>query len=148
MFSGRAVLAWLGWWVALLVLYLALADSRRPEELVAGVVVAALGATAQALVRRGREVALALTPRMLLGLVRPLRDVPRDLVVLARVLGRRRAPDARTVRVPFAATGRDPHDAAQRAVAVIGGSISPNSIVIEVDEERGELLVHRLANER
>ena len=148
MSSGRAVLAWLGWWVALLVLYLALADSRRPEELVAGGIVAALGASAQALVRRGREVALAPTPRMLLGLVRPLRDVPRDLVLLARVLVRRSAPDARTVRVPFAATGRDPHDAAERAVAVIAGSIAPNTIVVEVDEEHGELLVHRLADDR
>jgi multisubunit Na+/H+ antiporter MnhE subunit len=147
MSSGRAVLAWLGWWVALLVLYLALADSRRLEEIVAGAVVAALGATVQALVRREREVSLALTPRMLLDLVRPLRNVPRDLVLLTGVLARRSAPRARTVRVPFAATGRGPHDAAERAVAVLAGSLSPNSVVIEVDEEGGSLLVHRLVDE-
>ena len=91
---------------------------------------------------------MAPTPRTLLGLVRPLRDVPRDLLLLTRVLVRRSAPDARTVRVPFAATGRDPRDAAERAVAVIGGSIAPNTIVVEVDEEHGELLVHRLADHR
>jgi multisubunit Na+/H+ antiporter MnhE subunit len=147
MSSRRAVLAWFGWWIALFLLYVALADSRRPEELVAGVVVGALGAAAATLVRREREVLLAPTPAMLGELVRALRDVPGDLVLLGRVLVRRSAPRARTVRVPFTATGRDPHDAAARATAVFAGSIAPNSIVIEVDEERGELLVHRLVDD-
>ncbi len=144
--TRRTGLAWLVWWLILLVLYLALADSRRPEELVAGVAVAAFGATAAILVRREREVLLAPTPAMGLALLRAAGAVPRDLVLLARVLARRSAPDARTVRVPFAATGRGPHDAAARATAVLAGSLSPNSVVIAIDEEREEMLVHRLVD--
>lgn len=148
MSSRRTALAWPGWWLALYLLYLALADSRRPEELVAGAVVAGLGAVAAMLVRRGREVLMAPTPAMALQLLRAVRDVPGDLVLLGRVLVRRAAPDARTERVPFTATGRDPHDAAARATAVLAGSLAPGSIVIEIDEEREELLVHRLAERR
>src|SRR6478735_4432812 len=103
MSSRRGVLAGVASWVLLFVLYLALADSRRPEELVAGAIVAALGAAAAALVRREREVLLAPTPGMLLEPLRALRDVPHDLVLLARVLVARSAPRSRTVKVPFAA---------------------------------------------
>jgi multisubunit Na+/H+ antiporter MnhE subunit len=148
MSTRRRVFAWAGSWVAMFALYVALADSRRPEELVAGAVVATLGAAAAALVRREREVLLAPTPGMLLELVRALRDVPRDLVLLARVLVRRSAPSARVVEVPFEAVGRDPHDGAARAIGVIAGSLSPNSVVIKVDEEARALLVHRLVDER
>ena len=91
---------------------------------------------------------LSPTPAMALEVLRAARDVPGDLVLLARVLTRRSAPDARTVRVPFPATGRDPHAAAARATAVIAGSLAPNSVVIEIDEEHDELLVHRLADPR
>ena len=147
MFSRRGVLAWVASWVVLFVLYLALADSRRPEELVAGAVVAALGAAAATLVRREREVLLAPTPGMLLEPLRALRDVPRDLLLLARVLVRRSAPSARTVKVPFEAVGRDPHDGAARAIGVIAGSVSPNSVVIKVDEEARALIVHRLVDD-
>jgi multisubunit Na+/H+ antiporter MnhE subunit len=146
MSSRRGVLAWVASWVVLFVLYLALADSRRPEELVAGAVVAAFGAAAAALVRREREVLLAPTPGMLLEPLRALRDVPRDLVLLARVLVRRSAPRARIVKVPFEAVGRDPHDGAARAIGVIAGSVSPNSVVIKVDEEAHALIVHRLVD--
>lgn len=147
MSSRRGVLAWVASWVVLFVLYLALADSRRPEELVAGALVAALGAVAAALVRREREVLLAPTPGMLLEPVRALRAVPGDLVLLARVLVRRSAPRARTIKVPFEAVGRDPHDGAARAIGVIAGSISPNAIVIKVDEDARALLVHRLVDD-
>ncbi|MGZ6641291.1 MAG: Na+/H+ antiporter subunit E [Solirubrobacteraceae bacterium] len=143
----RAVLAWLGWYATLLALYLALADSRRPEELVAGAAVAAFGTAVAMLVRREREVLLAPTPAMAFELVRAVGRVPGDLVLLAHVLVRRSAPRARTVKVPFEAVGRDPHDGAARAIGVIAGSLSPNSVVIKVDEEARALLVHRLVDE-
>jgi hypothetical protein len=137
-----AVRAWLAWWVLLTALYVALADSRRLEEVVAAVVVGAFGATASLLVRQERDVVLR--PRW--GTVaRELRTVlawPRDLVLLARALARR--PRGRVVEVPFAATGEDPRDAAERAFAVAGRSLAPNQIVIGIDAERGVLAYHEL----
>jgi hypothetical protein len=77
--------------------------------------------------------------------LRPLLRWPRDLLWLARALVLR--PRGRIVEVPFEATGDDPHSAARRALAVAGGSLAPNSIVVEIDAERGVLVRHDLVED-
>jgi Na+/H+ ion antiporter subunit len=146
--GGRrgAIRAWLGWWLALFALYVALTDSRRAEELVAGLVVGALGATAAVLVRQAREVVLRPRARWVgQEFGRALRAWPRDLVLLAAALVRR--PHGRVVEERFTATGEDPHDAARRALAVAGRSAAPNRVVIAVDADRGVLVSHVLVDE-
>ena len=137
--------AWLLWWVLLTALYVALTDTRRPQELGAAVLIGALGAAAATIVRARREVVLRPRPRDLLAVWHGVRRWPRDLVLLARAQVAREP--GRIVEVPFAATGEDPRSAARRAVAVAAGSLAPNSIVIEIDAERGVLVRHELVND-
>jgi hypothetical protein len=143
--AAGALRAWLGWWVALTVLWLALADSRRLEEVVAGVLVGALGATVAVVVRAQREVVLRPRPRWVLQAMRPGLRWPRDLVALSRALVRR--PGGRIVEEPFEATGEDPRSAARRALAVVGGTLAPNSIVIAIDADRGVVVRHELVED-
>jgi hypothetical protein len=142
--GGRrgAVRAWLASWALLTALYVALTDSRRPEELVAAAIVGALGATAAALVRHEREVVLRPRPGDVAGELRTILSWPRDLALLATALVRR--PPGKVVEMPFEATGSDPRDAGRRALAVAGRSLAPNTIVIAIDEERGVLQAHQL----
>jgi multisubunit Na+/H+ antiporter MnhE subunit len=136
------VRAWLGWWALLSAFYVVLTDSRRLEELVAAALVGALGATAAALVRREREVVLR--PR-LADVAAELRHVlrwPRDFALLAVALVRR--PSGQVVETPFEPTGDQARDAGRHALAVAGRSLTPNTIVIAVDEERGVVKAHEL----
>jgi hypothetical protein len=137
--------AWLAWWVLLSALFVVLSDSRRLEVLVLAVLVGAIGATAATLVRGHRDVVLRPEPRWVLDSLRGFLGWPRDLVRLARALVVR--PEGRIVEERFEATGEDPHDAARRALAVAGGTLSPNSIVVGIDAERGVLVRHELMGE-
>jgi membrane-associated phospholipid phosphatase len=143
--ASGARLAWLCWWPALTVLWLALADSRRAEEIVTGLVVGAVGATAAVLVRTERATVLRPRPRWALAALAPLRDWPRDLVALGGALVRR--PRGRIVEEPFAATGDDPRDAARQALAEASGSLAPNRIVIGIDAERCVIVSHVLVDD-
>jgi len=136
--------AWLIWWVLLTALFLALEDSRRLEVLVTAAVVGAFGATAAIIVRSTREVVLRPRLRWILEALRGLLRWPRDLVALAGALLSR--PQGRIVEEPFSATGDDPRSAARRALAIAGGSLAPNSIVVGIDDERGILVRHELVD--
>jgi hypothetical protein len=137
--------AWLGSWILLSALFVVLSDSRRLEVLVLAVIVGATGATAAAIVRGHRDVVLRPEPRWVLDALRGFLRWPGDLVRLARALVVR--PEGRIVEEPFGATGGDSRDAAQRALAVAGGSLAPNSFVVDVDAERGVLVRHELMGE-
>jgi multisubunit Na+/H+ antiporter MnhE subunit len=134
------VRAWVVWWALLAGLYVALADSRRVEELVAAAVVGAIGATAAALVRRERDVLLRPRPAQIVAELRTLLRWPRDLALLARALVHR--PAGRVIETAVA------DDDTGRALAIVGRTLAPNTIVIGVDEERGVLLSHQLEDER
>jgi hypothetical protein len=131
-----AVRTWLPWWAALTALYVVLVDSRRLEELVAAAIVGALGATAAVLVRHELGLVLRPRPRTLARELRSLLEWPGDLARLSRALVRR--PRGRVVEVPFEG------DASDTAIAVAARTLSPNRIVIDVDEERGVLCYHEL----
>ncbi len=60
-----------------------------------------------------------------------------QLVAPRRVRGEFRA-------APFAATEETPRDTGRRALTEWVGSLSPNTIVVGVDAERGLVLVHQL----
>jgi hypothetical protein len=134
--------AWLIWWVLLAALFVALEDSRRLEVLVLAVIVGAFGATAAVIVRARRKVVLRPRAGWILAMLCNLRRWPGDLVALAGALVRR--PRGRIVEEQFSATGEDPRSAARRALAVAGGSLAPNSIVVGIDGDRGVLVRHEL----
>jgi hypothetical protein len=143
-----AVRAWLGWWGLLAALYLALVDTIKAPELVAGAAVAALGATGAVLVRRERRVLVRPRAAWLLAAWRPLLGTVTDLRPLAVALWRRgilrRDETGVLVRVPYEALGHDAESAAHRVLTQALGSVAPNTVVLGVDAERRELLAHEL----
>jgi multisubunit Na+/H+ antiporter MnhE subunit len=144
----RAAGFWVLAWVASAALWLALTDSLRVEELLAGVVVAALAATGVEVVRRQRVATQALRPglamRAPIVLLRAVPDIGRLVRAAFAQLIRREPVRGRTVAMPFGHTDDEPDERARRAIAVGFGSIAPNTIVIGVDPEGGRLLVHQL----
>ncbi|HET9719174.1 MAG TPA: hypothetical protein VFP55_03765 [Solirubrobacteraceae bacterium] len=87
-------------------------------------------------------------PGWLLGSWRLLYQIPQDIALLCgQAIAQLRAP--RPVRGVFRATAfaldeRPSRRTGQAALVETAGSVSPNSIVIGIDEERGLLLVHQL----
>jgi|SRR5215211_1599414 len=142
---------WFVRWVLLMVLWLALTDTKNTQDVLAGVVAAALGATVAGLVtRRGspKPVAkslalLELGPRRLL---RPLWRLVVDTGILTAALGRRLA--GRQVRGSFRGVRFRPdaprRSAAGRLLTEVWGSLTPNRYVVGIDEEEGLLMVHEL----
>lgn len=142
---------WLLRWALLMMLWLALTDTKNTQDVVAGLVAAAIGATAAGLVVRpgspstvAKSVAvLGIGPRRLL---RPPARMVSDTAILTAALARRLA--GRQVRGSFRAVQYRPdaprRSSAGRAATEIWGSLTPNRYVVGIDEEAGVLLVHEL----
>src|SRR3954452_2978364 len=146
--AGRGVGFWLLAWLAAAALWMVFTDSVRPSELLAGAAVAALAATAFELVRRQRVAAQAMRPGLSIRAVLVLPRIFPDVLRLTRAafvqLARRDAVVGRVVALPFGHSADNPEERATRAVAVGFGSIAPNTIIIGVDSESGQLLAHQL----
>src|SRR4051794_15292655 len=142
--GGRvgAALAWVGWWLVLLGFWLVLSNAATAQDLGAGAVVAAIGATASVLVRSQRRFVARPRAVWVVRLVRPVSAIPGDLVRLAGALAR--PSGGELVEVPFTPGGDSPEAAARRMLAAGAGTLAPAAIVVDVDEERGVLLAHRL----
>jgi multisubunit Na+/H+ antiporter MnhE subunit len=149
----RAVMHWVAWLGVLLGLWLAFVGGTSWGEEVAGVVAGAIGATAAEVVRQQGLLRYRLTPSLLLFLPKQLWHVVRAFLLLELVLLRSLA----TRRIPVGAfrvraardTGAD--DAAGRglrAFAGWAGSLTPNTVVVDVDRAEGLLLEHHLLPER
>ena len=136
------------WWAALFGWWVVIVGTNAGLELVAAACAALLAALfAAALRRRGlltyrfETVWLARTPRALW-------KVPQELLVVLRalalhLLGRRRLNG--TYRAfPFPAGGGDAVSAGRRALAVEADALSPNTLPLDIDCERGLALRHEL----
>jgi multisubunit Na+/H+ antiporter MnhE subunit len=142
---------WLVRWTLLMALWLALTDTHKEPELLAGAVAAAVGATvAAAIVRPGQPKTVRKSLELLrLGprrLVRPLVRLVADTGLLTTALvrslvGQRPRGSFRVVRY-----SADPprRSAAGRALTEIWGSLTPNRYVIGTDEDEGILMIHEL----
>jgi multisubunit Na+/H+ antiporter MnhE subunit len=145
---ARTVWIWLAWWGGSMVIWLLLTTTWAGAEAVAGVVASVVAATAATIVHL-REPA-RFRPRF-----RWLRHAwPIALriaseswrafgVLLGHVSGRRRVR-GRLLAVPFRHGGESARDHARRALATAGLTMTPNSVVIGIDEENDEILVHQL----
>jgi multisubunit Na+/H+ antiporter MnhE subunit len=146
-----AVGRWLARWALLMALWLLLTDTHQWQELVAGAVTAAIGATVAGLVVRPGQpktvskslAVLSLGPRRLgRPLVRLVADTGILTLALVRALaGRRPRGSFRVVRFT-----PDPprRSAAGRAMTEIWGSLTPNRYVVGIDDEDGVLMIHEL----
>jgi multisubunit Na+/H+ antiporter MnhE subunit len=147
---GSALARWLGWWVALGALWLALDDTVALPELATGAVAAAIGATAAELVHAQKLVRVRLRARWLRHAWRlPVALVVETAAVFAvlfRQLVLRKPPHSAFRAIRFRAEGpRSAFDTTRRALAKSAGSFAPNSYVVGVDADRDLLLVHQLA---
>lgn len=133
--ARRFALPWALTAGVLFAFWLLFTDTVEEASNYVGIGAAALGATASELVRQQRIAVVRPRARWLLRGWRPLASVPGDLWKLT----------AEALRaLPFDSVGDAPRDNARRAAAEIAGSFSPNTLVVGIDVERGEILVHQL----
>jgi multisubunit Na+/H+ antiporter MnhE subunit len=137
--------------IALFVLWVLLVGTRDPLELAAGVIVccvAFIGAQVTASQRLG-DVAW---PAGAGGrLARLPGSAARELVLLVRVLAGRLAghrPDQGLRIWPLEVRGDDPRERALRALTAAAGSVTPNTVVLDADGDRGVVVAHHLSLSR
>ena len=138
---------WVAWYVPLVVLWLAFVDTFARQEVIAGLVAAAVAATAAELVRSQELFRFRLDPRWLRGLPGLPWQVLRDTWLLTVALWRHCTghPVRGVFRVvPFPSEADDNRSAARRALVTVLASVAPNTVVVGVGGDEGELLVHQL----
>jgi len=134
----------------MVVLWLAFVDTLAWEEVAAGLVAAAIAATAAELVRSQDLVRFQLDPRWLRGLSQLPWQVLRDIWLLTAALWRHsigRPVHGRFRVVPFPSEADDARSAARRALVTAVTSVAPNTVVVGIEGAEGELLVHQLVPE-
>jgi hypothetical protein len=136
------------WWVLCAALWMLLDDTTATPELVDGAVAAAIGACGSTLVQARTSMRFAPRAAWARRWWRPWAQLLAGLPVLAQMLLRALAGGEREPgqlrSVPFAVESADDVRAAQVALASFAGSVSSNSVVVAIDEDRGRLLVHEL----
>lgn len=134
--------------VFLLGLWMLFVSQLQGAELVAGAAAALLGAVADGVVKSKRLAKFRPRPSwvwlfswepwyVLTGSASILRALAR------RLMGKKSEAQFRVV--PFRAGGKDSKSAARRALAITATSISPDTIVVGIDRERGFTLLHLIA---
>ena len=143
---------WVAWFIALGALWLVLDDNVATPELITGAVAALVGTVAAAVVHRQHLVAFRPRPSMLRKGWRPLVRLFPDTAIVLAVLFKRvvlRRPARSGFRAIAFRAGREngAEDTARRALAKAGGSFTPNSYVVGIEDESDLLLVHQLERE-
>jgi hypothetical protein len=109
---------------------------------------AAVAATADFIIRRGGFAKFDPASRWLAEFWRESGYVINDSIVVFRVLLHqlifRRKPASILRRIPFDPGGPTARSAARRALALILTTISPNFIVIGIDEKDESMLIHQI----
>ncbi len=140
-------------WALLTGIYLVLAGQVSASEVVAGVVTGLVAALLSVAVRRdaGRQFRFRAVPWLVL-LGRPalalVHDTARVGMALARAVLRGQDVHGAVVRQAFARGGADAQDAARRGLVTLGVSLTPNSYVLRILDERDEVRLHRLAERK
>jgi multisubunit Na+/H+ antiporter MnhE subunit len=145
----RRIKFWVAWYVPLGGLWLALVGTLDRNEVLLGLLAAALGATAQELVNAQDLVRFRLEPRWLRGLWRlpgqALADTWRLTVVLWRQLLRGQAVSGSFRALPYRAPPEDEARAnARKALITAAVSVTPNTYVVGIEGDDRFILVHRL----
>jgi len=138
----RRVAAWLAWFGGLFVLWLLLVGTVQDVERIAGLAAAGIGATAAAVVRAQGLLCYRVEARWLGPGARQLLRVVPDFFRVLAVLPPRPRGAFRTV--PFPTGGERDVDRGRRAWATLTGSLAPSRLVVDLDPDRGEALVHDL----
>jgi multisubunit Na+/H+ antiporter MnhE subunit len=147
---ARRVGFWIAWYVPLVILWLAFVDTLNPAEVALGLVAAAVAATAAELVRSQDLVRFRLELRWLRGLTQLPWQTARDCWLLTVALWRHLTGHPARGRfrvVPFPSEADDASSAGRRALVTALVSVAPNTVVVGVEGQEGEMLVHQLVPE-
>jgi hypothetical protein len=127
--------------------YMLLIDTASLPELYAGAAVVAMSAVTLVAVRERGFPSLDIRVRWLLRSWRAIVRIPAHVAIVSLEafvqLGDRRRRRGAIRNVRFAG-GEDPADHGRSALAVLFGSVAPNTVVLGVDPRAGRLIVHQL----
>jgi multisubunit Na+/H+ antiporter MnhE subunit len=129
-------------WVGLAALWLLYQGEWNAIQLYAAAAAATLSLVVALVVRRGVLQSVRFERRWVASAARMPWSVVKEFAFVTVTLLRRGSGEFRTV--PFPAGGARPAARGRRVFAAIATGYSPNSYVVDVDEERGEVLVHLL----
>ena len=142
---------WLGWWCVLWLFWLVFVGAWDIVDGLAGVIAAAIAATAALVVRRLGLLPFQARARGFAGAGRvPLQvfvDFGILVVALVRTFAGRRVRGA-FVTKELPVEGAGPEAAFARATAAVLATYSPNAFVVDVDLDRNEALLHELVRNR
>jgi hypothetical protein len=133
---------WGGSYLGLVAVWLLLVGTVAWVEVVAGLCAAGIGLAAAAVVRSQGLLKVRVDWRWLRLTWKPLARVLPDFLLLMAALVR--PPAGTFTRLDFPAGGQRAADVGRRAFAVWAGSLAPNRLVVDVDPDSGQALVHDL----
>ena len=123
-------------------LWLLLVGTIADTERIAGLCVAAIGATAMEVVRSQGLLNIRIEWQWLKRTPRKVARVVPEFFLVLSTLAKPRRGAFRTLDFP--AGGERAVDHGRRAWAALAGSLAPNRLVVDIDPETGEALVHDL----
>lgn len=140
------------WWAALFGAWLLFVESLAVAELVVGVIASAAAASLAEAVREGGYVRFSPRARWLVHAPRVALQIFVDCWILGvalveQLLGRRTVRGV-MYRVPIHYGDEGSQAAARRALLNFAVSITPNSYVLDLDEDSSTALVHQLVPDR
>jgi hypothetical protein len=148
----RRVLYWVGWWLLLFWFWILLAGEWDATEWVAAAGAAAVGASLGELARVRTGVAARLPRRAFHDVPLVLVAVVVDFGILAWALvvsaARREVVHGAFRSHELETGGDDPAGVGLRAWTEVAATYSPNAYVVEIEAERGLVLLHDLVPRR
>lgn len=146
------VVTWLTWWVLMMSLWVALDDSLRSDELLAGAIAAAIAAVGAEMVGHQAQTRYRIRAAWLLGAFRLPGQVAQQTLlvfgVLARTLARREPPPhGAFTEIPVRYGDDTPLGVTRRVLLTGARSLAPNGFVLGIDHERDVMIVHELVPE-
>jgi multisubunit Na+/H+ antiporter MnhE subunit len=143
----KPLLSTAGLWLGLLLLWLILVSQITGSELIAGA--AASGFALVGIKASLRSLPLCFKPRLrwLAQVWRLPAIVARDLLVVAKALGRHvtgKPSQSAFEVVRFRVTGEDCHASAKEALGILFMSTPPNTVALDIDRQSSQMLIHRL----
>jgi multisubunit Na+/H+ antiporter MnhE subunit len=147
--ASRRVVTWLTWWALMMSFWVAIDDSIRSDELLAGAGAAALAAVAADLVGHQAQTRYKIRAAWLLkAFWLPGQVAQETLVVfgaLARTLVLRKpSPHGTFTELPVRYGDDTPLGVTRRVLLTGAHSLAPNAFVLGIDAERDVMVVHEL----
>lgn len=145
---ARRLGSFLIWWVLLMSFWVWIDDSIALPELLVGAGVAVLGAALAEVAQYQADTHVRIRIEWLAKALTLPVEIGRDFGVVMRALFlqlvRGRQPASTFEAIPVRPGGDTAEKMTRRALLVAGTSVAPNTLVLGIDQDRGEMLVHHL----